>query len=121
MYWESGTQFRIRQQDLSGLTGQKDRPQQTGWTVPLSQNGWQSGGNTPRLLAHRPFKGLSRSSPVYTATNQHTISYTCTFPFLHTASSFVYNCFSSYFSRIILLYYIIFIYNDAPCYYTFIS
>lgn len=46
MYWESGTQFRIRQQNVSGLTGQKDRPQQTGWTVPLPQNGWQPGGNT---------------------------------------------------------------------------
>jgi hypothetical protein len=62
MYWESGTQFRIRQQNLSGLTGQKDRPQQTGWTVPLPQNGWQSGGNMSRLPAQRLFKGLSRSS-----------------------------------------------------------
>lgn len=50
MYWEPGTQFRIRQQNLSGLTGQKDRPQQTGRTLPVSQNGWQSGGLTVNVV-----------------------------------------------------------------------
>lgn len=41
--WESGTEFRIRQQNVSGLAGQKDGPQQTGRTVSVSQNGRQSG------------------------------------------------------------------------------
>lgn len=74
MHWESGAQFRIRQQNLSGLTGQKDRPQQTGRTVPLSQNGWQSGGNITFLTAQKPVlhTGLSRSSRYNT--NQHILS-----------------------------------------------
>jgi len=77
VYWESGAQFRIRQQNLSGLTGQKDRPQQTGRTIPLSQNGWQSGGNiTSRIGKEACFAilhtGLSRSSRYNT--NQHVLS-----------------------------------------------